>query len=271
MDPLTESLVPTLAASLSALEEHQQALIERLRTIYTELAKGDGFDEELLSTLTYYTNQASKIQRRMMLIYARASDLKRRSERLREHRATQDKQTAEWMAEERSRQVPQAVPAYSNSLPSRSQTPSISGATGDAASDIAQTAAGSSRIESLSLPSSPVPKSVSRFSTPQTIPKSSLQRSVNIEYDNAAPHSYSGVSAIDAVGRRLRGLGIQAFGSSTDLSLPTDEHASLASRSSTPQPESSAAASSYPEPSLIPQLTTIKRSGKRKVRIPKIE
>ncbi|KAJ2379431.1 hypothetical protein GGI05_006602 [Coemansia sp. RSA 2603] len=190
----------------------------------------------------------------MMLIYARVGDLKRRSERLREHRATQDKQLADWMAEERSRQIPQALPAYDNT-----------------ATILNQTSADSSRTESVSLPSSPVPKSVSRFSTPQPIPNSSLQRSLKLEPDNTAPHSYSGVSAIDAVGRRLRGLGIQAFGSATDLSLPADENTGTASRSSTPQPEGTAAASSYPEPPLIPQLTTIKRTGKRKVRIPKIE
>ncbi|KAJ2506723.1 hypothetical protein IWW47_001446, partial [Coemansia sp. RSA 2052] len=109
------SVVPAVAESLDALEAHQQTLLEQLRAIHTQLslgAKGEG-DDELLPTLTFYINQAGHVQRKMMLIHGRVSDMKRRAERLRAHRAKQDRKVAEWMAQERARQVPaaQASPA----------------------------------------------------------------------------------------------------------------------------------------------------------------
>ncbi|KAJ2333711.1 hypothetical protein GGI00_002193 [Coemansia sp. RSA 2681] len=109
------SVVPAVAESLDALEAHQQTLLEQLRAIHTQLslgAKGED-DDELLPTLTFYINQAGHVQRKMMLIHGRVSDMKRRAERLRAHRAKQDRKVAEWMAQERARQVPaaQASPA----------------------------------------------------------------------------------------------------------------------------------------------------------------
>ncbi|KAJ2484995.1 hypothetical protein EV174_002025 [Coemansia sp. RSA 2320] len=44
----------------------------------------------------------------MTLIYARVGDMKRRSHRLKDHRAKQDQRIAEWMDQERTRLVPAA-------------------------------------------------------------------------------------------------------------------------------------------------------------------
>ncbi|KAJ1883047.1 hypothetical protein H4R99_001110 [Coemansia sp. RSA 1722] len=263
MDSLAETLVPTLAASLDAVEEHQQLLISRLRALYAQLAQGDGHNDELLHTLTYYISQASYVQRRMLLIHARTNDLKRRSERLREHRAKQDRQVAEWTARERQRMVPSAVAASIQGLPlSRSQS---------AAGSLNNTE--SHEGSSVSLPSSPVPKSVSRFSTPQPMPKSSLKNSLSPEaQETRVSRSYSGIQAVDMIGKRLQGLGIQALGASMGFSSASSLAVDNAkSDPSTPQPELSAPSPPHTDAPTIPQMATIKRTGKRKVRVPKIE
>ncbi|KAJ1647517.1 hypothetical protein J3B02_004339 [Coemansia erecta] len=256
-----------LVASLDALEEHQQLLISRLQAIYVQLEKGDGYNDELLPTLTYYINQASYIQRRMLLIHARANDLKRRSERLREHREKQDRQVAEWMAREQQKMVPAAVPAGSDSsesLCSRSVAGSLRNMDSHEGS-------------SVSLPSSPVPKSVSRFGTPQPMQKSSSLRSpLGPEpQGNAISRSFSGIQAVDIIGKRLQGLGIQALGSSIGFTSTNPSDITTRPGSSTPQPESNSLPSQpiavdVPVPA-APTVATIKRTGKRKVRVPKIE
>ncbi|KAJ2802825.1 hypothetical protein H4S07_004603, partial [Coemansia furcata] len=84
------SLVPALVESLEALEAHQQMLLSGLRAIHAQLSQGDEAEDELIPTLTFYISQANLVQRKMMLIQARVSDMKRRADRLKAHRAKQD-------------------------------------------------------------------------------------------------------------------------------------------------------------------------------------
>ncbi|KAJ2492227.1 hypothetical protein GGI11_009091, partial [Coemansia sp. RSA 2049] len=111
-DTASGALVPALAAALALLETQQQQIITRLRHIRTQLSQEDkGEQEELLTTLTHYINQANGTQRRMVLIHGRMKDLKRRSERLREHHAKHNQDMANWMKQEQTRKVPEAVVA----------------------------------------------------------------------------------------------------------------------------------------------------------------
>ncbi|KAJ2162065.1 hypothetical protein GGF46_000940 [Coemansia sp. RSA 552] len=128
--PAATPAVSALMALLGDLEAQQQALVSRLQCIHEQLASGASEidDEELATTLTYYIGQASHIKRRMVLVRGRVGDLKRRSDRLREHRASQNQQVAEWAHQERSRVVPAAAVAGP-----RSQTPDITLEGGDAA------------------------------------------------------------------------------------------------------------------------------------------
>ncbi|KAJ2897527.1 hypothetical protein IWW38_001690 [Coemansia aciculifera] len=120
------SVVPAVAESLDALEAHQYILIERLKAIRTQLSLGEEAEDELLPTLTFYINQASYVQRKMMLIHGRVGDMKRRADRLKAHRAKQDEAVAEWMAQERALQVPAA-----RASPALAQAESASGRGGD--------------------------------------------------------------------------------------------------------------------------------------------
>ncbi|KAJ2823125.1 hypothetical protein IWW50_003915 [Coemansia erecta] len=116
MDSAPGAAVTALAAVLAELEDQQHVLLGRLRHAREELAKG-GPSDELLATLSYYVNQAKHIQRRMALVRGRCGDLRRRADRLREHRAEQSQQVAEWTRQERVRVVPEAL--YSSSSNNR--------------------------------------------------------------------------------------------------------------------------------------------------------
>ncbi|KAJ1928030.1 hypothetical protein FBU59_007163, partial [Linderina macrospora] len=96
------ALIPALASTLSGLEQYQQELIRRLRSLKHQIQSGDT-SEDLVSTLTFYIHQAGHLQRRMMLIHGRVQDLKRRSDRLKLHRAKQDQQVADWLNQEKTR------------------------------------------------------------------------------------------------------------------------------------------------------------------------
>ncbi|KAJ1778134.1 hypothetical protein GGH19_002754 [Coemansia sp. RSA 1807] len=103
-----------LTLTLGELEAQQHELLARLRHIHESLCSNSPNDE-LLTTFTHYTNQAKYIRRRMTLVRGRVGDLKRRADRLKAHWAEQSQQMAEWMHEERAREVPEAV--VSASLP----------------------------------------------------------------------------------------------------------------------------------------------------------
>ncbi|KAJ2481497.1 hypothetical protein IWW56_001718 [Coemansia sp. RSA 2131] len=93
---------------LGELEAQQHELLFRLRRIHESLCSNSPNDE-LVTTFTYYTNQAKYIRRRMTLVRGRVGDLKRRADRLKAHWTEQSKQMAEWIHEERVREVPEAV------------------------------------------------------------------------------------------------------------------------------------------------------------------
>ncbi|KAJ2496662.1 hypothetical protein GGH96_005672 [Coemansia sp. RSA 1972] len=103
-----------LMLTLGELEAQQHELLKRLRHIHDSLCSNSPNDE-LHTTFTYYTNQAKYIRRRMTLVRGRVGDLKRRADRLKAHWMEQSQQMAEWMHEERAREVPEAV--VSASLP----------------------------------------------------------------------------------------------------------------------------------------------------------
>ncbi|KAJ1942170.1 hypothetical protein EC988_006566, partial [Linderina pennispora] len=109
------ALIPALASTLSGLEQYQQELIKRLHSLKLQIQNGDT-SEDLVSTLTFYIHQAGHLQRRMMLIHGRVQDLKRRSDRLRLHRAKQDQQVADWRDQEKMRSVPAAANASEAAL-----------------------------------------------------------------------------------------------------------------------------------------------------------
>ncbi|KAJ2667324.1 hypothetical protein IW148_000019 [Coemansia sp. RSA 1199] len=97
-----------LTSMLGELEAQQHELLFRLRHIHKSLCSNSPNDE-LVTTFTYYTNQAKYIRRRMTLVRGRVGDLKRRADRLKAHWTEQSKQMAEWIHEERVREVPEAV------------------------------------------------------------------------------------------------------------------------------------------------------------------
>ncbi|KAJ1909967.1 hypothetical protein GGI03_003351 [Coemansia sp. RSA 2337] len=254
------SLVPALAESLDALESHQQILLGGLRAIHTRLSQGDGVEDELLPTLTFYINQANLVQRKMMLIQARVSDMKRRADRLKAHRAKQDQMVAEWMAQERARPVPAA-----QASPALAQVRALGPM---------------SRHDSTSLPPSPMPDSgeqVGSRSVPvlRSLPESLAGRraeSEGIEPGIAVlelPPSVSAVLTTGSVDRGSSGLGIE----SPSRRLAT----SVISRPVTPVAIATTAAVAGMDPSntssadSVLAVTTIKRKGKRRVRVPTIE
>ncbi|KAI9499777.1 hypothetical protein GGI25_005105 [Coemansia spiralis] len=234
----SSALVPALAASLVTLEAQQEKLIAQLRDIHSRLSQGNGNEDELVPTLTYYINQANSIQRRMMLIHGRVSDLKRRLERLKEHRAKQGQQVAEWMAQEQSKQIPEAVVALapkSNMLFS----PSVN--------------AEQSQGMSSSLPASPFLDKV----------KATMTRSARSSPPPACESgSLANAGAAGEPGSSSNGsdpLGI----SSNGLSIPI--------KSASPTPSIASTMDSVARPKEPVQIATVKRKGKRRVRVPTIE
>ncbi|KAJ1801400.1 hypothetical protein LPJ59_000327 [Coemansia sp. RSA 2399] len=255
----TNALVPALAASLSLLEAQQQQIIARLRVIYTQLSAGDkcGQDgeEELLTTLTYYINQANAIQRRMMLIHGRMGDLKRRSERLREHHSKQHREMTSWMEQEQSRQVPEAAVA----LAPKSKmmfSPSITAE---------QNKHG---MQSSSLPVSPFLDRFKLAATTRSARSSpppsqsaglfdaALERTTSVEGRNRSNSNSS--STINP----LRLVNVPA-------TPPMLSQAQV--RSSSPTPSIASTVDSAARPSDSVPIATVKRKGKRRVRVPTIE
>ncbi|KAJ2060850.1 hypothetical protein GGI17_003468 [Coemansia sp. S146] len=256
------SLVPALAESLDTLESHQQILLTGLKAVHAQLSQGDEVEDELLPTLTFYINQANLVQRKMMLIQARVSDMKRRADRLKAHRAKQDQMVAEWMAQERARPVPAA----------------------QASSALAQVRALGpvSRHDSTSLPPSPMPDSgeqVGSRSVPvlRSLPEGLAGRraeSEGIEPGIAVlelPASVSAVLTASSVDRVSSGLGIESPPhrlATSVTSRPTTPVAIAATAAATAADMDSRNASS---PDSVLTVTTIKRKGKRRVRVPTIE
>ncbi|KAJ2013045.1 hypothetical protein H4218_002538 [Coemansia sp. IMI 209128] len=242
------SLVPVLAESLDALESHQRVLIERLKAVHARLLQGDEPEDELVPTLTFYINQAGLVQRKMVLLQARVGDMKRRADRLKAHRAKQDQMVAEWMAQERQRQVPEA-----QASPALAQVRALGSM---------------SRHDTASLPPSPMPDS-SEQGGPQSMPVvRSLPEGLAGEYAEDEP----GIAVLElpaSVSSALSGQGSSGLGIE---SLP---------RSSTPQSAAPAAiaaaagagvdSSHASSPDSAMAVTTIKRKGKRRVRVPTIE
>ncbi|KAJ1933406.1 hypothetical protein GGF37_006741 [Kickxella alabastrina] len=234
-----------LAASLTALSEHQNQLITGLQTIHAQLSQDDHPTAELLPTLTAYITQASTLQRKMMLIHARSKDLRRRAERLKQHRAAQDMQVAEWMMRERAREVPEA----------RSE---MSG--GSLSSPVQRCR---SVPPAAVLSASPVALSLS------------LSGGMADGDEHDGLHGPEGMpvllgedGSVEDVDRRLRGLGIQ---SNTVVELPLVTGGSSPGQ---PTPRIDAViptAASSPNPPVVAQMVTIKRKGKRRVRVPTIE
>lgn len=116
-----QSTIPTvsvLTQTLDALETQQHGILQKLKDTHEKLStSADEPTDEMLDTLRHYINQAGNSRRRMVQIQERVSDLKRRADRLQQHKAKQDKQMAEWMAQERTQHVPIAVLSSSNSSP----------------------------------------------------------------------------------------------------------------------------------------------------------
>ncbi|KAJ1965139.1 hypothetical protein GGI12_000984 [Dipsacomyces acuminosporus] len=220
-------MVSALAASLSALEVHQQALVSKLEAIHAQLVQGEQ-DDDLLPTLTYYINQARFVQRRMMLIHSRVRDLKRRSDRLKEHRAKQDKQVADWAEQERSRIVPAAaVAAAAPAAPAAAPSP-VPGVNRKAKSSNDDDAPGVAILD--------LPPNLLGVPVPDT-PKSTSQ---------------------------------PAAAASSDVDRPTKLQPSAGANPSTPE-SNSARAANAPSPPGVAQIASIKRKGKRRVRVPTID
>ncbi|KAJ2863871.1 hypothetical protein GGH94_003321 [Coemansia aciculifera] len=253
------SLVPALAESLDALESHQQILLGGLKAIHAQLSQGDEVEDELLPTLTFYISQANLVQRKMMLIQARVSDMKRRADRLKAHRAKQDQMVAEWMAQERARPVPAA-----QASPALAQVRALGPV---------------SRYDSTSLPPSPMPDSgeqVGSRSVPvlRSLPEGLAGRraeSEGIEPGIAVLELPASVSAVLTASSVSSGLGIE--------SPPRRLATSVTSRPATPVAIAAAAAATVADmdprnassPDSVLTVTTIKRKGKRRVRVPTIE
>ncbi|KAJ2395429.1 hypothetical protein GGI23_004304 [Coemansia sp. RSA 2559] len=261
-NPATNALVPALAASLSLLEAQQQQIIARLRVIYTQLSGGDkgrhGGEEELLTTLTHYINQANAIQRRMMLIHSRMGDLKRRSERLREHHSKQHQEMTSWMEQEQSRQVPEAAIALApkNKMmlsPSIAAEQNRQGIQSSVSSSLPALPfldrfklAGTTRS---ARSSPPPPQSAGLFDT-------ALERATSVEGRNRS-NSNNSSGATDP-------LGISNVPATPMLSQ-------VQVQSSSPTPSKASTVDSVARPSDSVPIATVKRKGKRRVRVPTIE
>ncbi|PIA16900.1 hypothetical protein COEREDRAFT_8047 [Coemansia reversa NRRL 1564] len=265
--------VATLTATLTELETQQRSLITRLRHIYTQLSSEDNSkpEEELLTTLTYYINQASYIQRRMILIHGRVGDLKRRSERLKEHRAKQSKQVAEWMKQERERLVPAAF--ITSSAVDTSESPES--ATTEKLSTATVAVPLSSRVTDARLPSQQFARSMpvtpllsgkdlhrpqSVLSSPSPLRVSTHATSIpaiasdDVELTTSQQHFYTAQhpgSPATSVGSRAA-TPLPAPSSPTPSTTSTLDSALVAHGSSAP-------------------IAMVKRKGKRRVRLPKIE
>ncbi|KAJ2489550.1 hypothetical protein IWW37_003896 [Coemansia sp. RSA 2050] len=250
------SLVPVLAESLDALESHQRMLIERLKAIHTRLLQGDEPEDELVPTLTFYISQAGLVQRKMVLLRARVGDMKRRADRLKAHRAKQDQMVAEWMAQERQRQVPAA-----QASPALAQLRALGSM---------------SRHDTASLPPSPMPDSSEQdgprsMPAMRSLPEGLASRCTDDDDDDDGlgiavlelPALMPSALTASSMDRGSSGLGIET--------IPR----SLTPRSAAPAGVATAAAAvdsshaSSPDSALA--VTTIKRKGKRRVRVPTIE
>ncbi|KAJ2762263.1 hypothetical protein H4S06_000755 [Coemansia sp. BCRC 34490] len=237
-DTASGALVPALAAALALLETQQQQIITRLRHIHTQLSQEDkGEQEELLTTLTHYINQANGTQRRMVLIHGRMKDLKRRSKRLREHHAKHNQDMANWMKQEQTRKVPEAVVA----LAPKSQMvfgPRVAAEqSGQGMSSSLPASLFLDRVRMSAPPrsacSSPPP------SQPAILPDGNKDDSPNL--------------------------------AGTSMPAPTHSLQPQSGRPSSPSPSVASTVDSVVRPSDSMAIVTVKRKGKRRVRVPTIE
>ncbi|KAJ2083847.1 hypothetical protein H4R24_000499 [Coemansia sp. RSA 988] len=265
--------VAALTAALTELEAQQRGLIMRLRHIYTQLSSEDNStpEDELLPTLTYYINQASYIQRRMVLIHGRVGDLKRRSERLKEHRAKQSKEVAEWMRQERTRVVPAAsintntvtasepaevettekLPFAAVAIPLRSRMTDATSPPQQLARSmpVSPLLSGKDLHRPQSVLSSPSPLRVSTHATSIPAPTASdVERTTSGQHLYKAQHPDSPAISI---------------GSRAATPLPAPNSPALSTTSTL---DSSLVAHGPTAP-----IAIVKRKGKRRVRVPKIE
>ncbi|KAJ2450702.1 hypothetical protein EV183_004108 [Coemansia sp. RSA 2336] len=240
MNSTPGTAITALCALLAGLEGQQAALISRLQLLRKQLvAEADA--EELLATFSSYVDQANHLQRRMVLIHSRVGDLKRRAERLKQHRATQSQEFAQKMRQERMREVPTAPVVQQSPKPV----------------DIVPL----QRQQTASLPASPAAERDASIFSSGRQSVMSLLSPLRISSSLGGTQSTSG-SLNDADGP-------------AQMQRPASPARSM-SRSSTPQ----AARSGSPAPSMnsvseFPStstpIATIKRKGKRRVRVPKIE
>ncbi|KAI9477586.1 hypothetical protein LPJ78_000039 [Coemansia sp. RSA 989] len=240
MNRTAGTAITALSALLAEIEGQQLALISRLQLLRKQLAT-EANTEELLTTLSNYVNQANHLQRRMELIHSRVGDLKRRAERLKQHRATQSQEFAQKMRQERMRDVPTAPVVQHSPKPV----------------DIVPL----QRQQTASLPTSPAAERDASIFDSGRQSVMSLLSPLRISSSLGGAQSTSG-SLNDADG-------------SVQTQRPVSPAHSL-SRSSTPQ----AARPASPAPSANSALeftsasspiATVKRKGKRRVRVPKIE
>ncbi|KAJ2389868.1 hypothetical protein H4S02_002157 [Coemansia sp. RSA 2611] len=239
MDSAPGAAVTALAAVLGDLEDQQQALVSRLQHLHGQLA-GGYVSDELLASLTYYVNQAQYLQRRMTLIHGRVGDLKRRADRLREHRAAQSQQVAEWMRQEQSRVVPAAAIATTALSPSQSSD--------DAAPMLP--------AQPTSLPASPV---VGR-EEPESVRQSVLSFFSPLRISSSLGGGWSRESEAD-----------HGQAAALRSESPAQSLRSNASQPAAAAPGSPALSTASTLDSAAVPIATVKRKGKRRVRVPKIE
>ncbi|KAJ2657137.1 hypothetical protein IWW48_004678 [Coemansia sp. RSA 1200] len=248
-DTASGALVPALAAALALLETQQQQIITRLRHIHTQLSQeGKGEQEELLTTLTHYINQANGTQRRMVLIHRRMKDLKRRSERLREHHAKHNQDMANWMKQEQTRKVPEAVVA----LAPKSQMifgPSVA-------------AEKSGQGMSSSLPASLVLDKVRMSAPPRSACSSPPPSQPAVLPNGLLERSGSSVDGNKDDSSNLTG---------TSVPMPAHSLQPQSGRPSSPSPSVASTVDSVVRPSDSMPIAMVKRKGKRRVRVPTIE
>ncbi|KAJ2661629.1 hypothetical protein GGH99_006935 [Coemansia sp. RSA 1285] len=173
----------------------------------------------------------------MVLIHGRMKDLKRRSERLREHHAKHNQDMANWMKQEQTRKVPEAVVA----LAPKSQMvfgPRVA-------------AEQSGQGMSSSLPASLFLDMV-RMSAP---PRSAC---------SSPPPSQTAVLPDGNKGDSPNLAG-------TSVPAPTHLLQPQPGRPSSPSPSVASTVDSVVRPSDSMSIVTVKRKGKRRVRVPTIE
>ncbi|KAJ2851129.1 hypothetical protein IWW36_001380 [Coemansia brasiliensis] len=237
--------ISALSALLAELESQQKALICRLQLIHKQLT-AETATEELLKTLAQYINQANHLQRRMMLIHSRVGDLKRRAERLKQHRATQSQEFAQMMQQERMRVVPtasvvQQSPKPVDILPSQH------------------------RQQTASLPASPLAeKDTSIFD-------SGRQSVMSLLSPLRISSSLGGTQSIEGSGSSndTDGLSQAQRPASPARSMLSRPSTPLTVRPASPAPSTSSALQSTTTTNT--PIATVKRKGKRRVRVPKIE